>query len=64
MCRSSKQPVFLADRDETNGIFDGVFGDGQSTRVGITLQSTPALKGMVNGLDGAAAGGHVALFGQ
>ena len=52
---AGEQPVFLAERDGADGVFDGVVVNRQVSAAGIADQTLPAFQGIVDGFGGAAA---------
>jgi hypothetical protein len=56
--------VLFADGDWADRIFDGVVVDWECARIGVAHQRGPAFERMLDGLGGAAAGGHGCLLGQ
>ena len=52
---AGEQPVFLAERDGANSVFDGVVVNRQVSAAGVADQALPALQGVVDGFGGAAA---------
>lgn len=54
---TGEQPVFLAEGDGSNRVFDGVVVNRQVSAAGVADQALPALQGVVDGFGGAAAVG-------
>ena len=52
---TGEQPVFFAQRDGSDGVFDRIVVDGQMAGFGIADQALPTFQGIVDGFGGAAA---------
>lgn len=46
---ADEEPVFLADGDGTNGVFDGVVVNRECARFDVTRERGPAFECVVNG---------------
>ena len=52
---TGEEPVFLAERDGSYRVFDGIVVHRQVPAVGVADEALPAFQGVVDGFSGAAA---------